>query len=230
MSEGNNKSIAIKSEVYDLMSYLSDEFTKDENRAMALAIIASGKVPKSAVSKHKGANDLVYSYVDHVWITKVLREAFGPYWGFEASEATVESDGTATARGKLTVKIPLKNGTYHTIEFVEYGACLTTSGMQIANRKLSAVSKALVRCAFRAFGIGQEFYKTKELIDWSNDDAWDNIKLQIRKRKKYITEEEVVNFCKKNNIPGSATVENYGKILDWIKATVKVRREEHGND
>jgi len=192
----------------------------DTARTNAIATLLTGKVPKYAVREHPGNGGKIFKYVDHVWVTQLLREAFGPFWGSEVLESTIEEDGTATARVKITIKIPKPDGSYHEIVFIELGACNTTSGMTMANRRLSAGSKGLVRCAFRAFGLGQEFYNTTDYKDWSNDDAWDAIVKQIKKNKKYITEEMVVEFCKQNNIKNTQISERFEEIWTFVGLSI----------
>lgn len=195
-----------------------------ENRVKALTTLYNGKVPPYAIRKHPGAQGKTFSYVDHVWVTQLLRDAFGPYWSFENVEATIEEDGSASARSKLVVTIPLPDGSTHTQTFVEMGACLTTAGMALANRKLSAVSKSLVRCAFRMFGVGQEFYNTIDMKEMTNDQAWEIIANYIAKNKNYITEAELVEFCKANNITGEHTAEHFEEIYGFVGLTIAQRK------
>lgn len=195
----------------------------DSNRAAALSTLMNGKVPEYAIRKHPGTGGKMFKYVDHVWVTQLLRDAFGPYWGSEVLNAVIESDGTATATVKLTIKIPTfvdRNNPIHEIVFTELGACNITTGMTIANRKLSAASKGLVRCAFRAFGLGQEFYNTVSFEDLTNEESWRQIQIHIKKNKKYITEDDVVKFCKENNISNTQISERFEDIWNFIGLTV----------
>ena len=206
----------------DLEAFFTLSTTED--RLKALTVLYSGKVPQYAIRKHPGAQGKTFSYVDHVWVTELLREAFGPFWSFKALEAVIEEDGTASARSELSVKFPMPNGSVFENSFIEMGACLTTTGMSLANRKLSAVSKSLVRCAFRMFGVGQEFYNTIDMESMTNEQAWDIIALYISKNGKYIKEEEVVEYCKANKITGDKTAAFFEEIYGFVGLTVAQRK------
>jgi hypothetical protein len=206
----------------DLEEFFNLSITED--RLKSLTILYSGKVPEYAVRKHPGAQGKTFSYVDHVWVTQLLRDSFGPFWSFKNLEATIEEDGTASAKSELSVKFPMPNGIVFENSFIEMGACLTTTGMSLANRKLSAVSKSLVRCAFRMFGVGQEFYNTIDMEGMTNEQAWTIISLYIAKNPKYIKEEEVVEYCKANKITGDRTAECFEEIYGFVGLTVAQRK------
>lgn len=198
----------------------------DRARAAAMATLLNGKVPESAISEHPGSGGKIFKYVDHVWVTQLLRDAFGPFWQSEVLNAIIESDGTATATVKLTVKVPMQNMGYHEIVFTELGACNITTGMTLANRKLSAASKGLVRCAFRAFGVGQEFYKTVDYKDLTNEESWLMIHKQIKKNKKYITEDQVIQFCKDNDIAKDKITERFDDIWAFVGLTISTAKSK----
>ena len=198
------------------------------DRANALQVILTGDVPKEVIRTHPGAGGKVFKYIDHVWITKQLRKAFGAMWSFEASDAVLEPDGSASARGKLTVKYPMPdNPEFFESTFIEYGACNTKTGMTDANKKLSAASKALVRCAFRAFGIGQDFYDTSDDI-LTNKRAWDLLENQILVNYKgYVTVDDLRNYCHEHNIGTKDLAENFELLWEWI-SDIFVERRKNG--
>ena len=99
-----------KQNTVDMSQFWNTELITAE-KAIALKAILLAEVPKEAIRSHLGNGGKTYKYVDHVWVTKMLRLTFGPLWSYEASEATIEEDGTATARGTLRVKIPMRDGT-----------------------------------------------------------------------------------------------------------------------
>lgn len=224
--ETSNSSAIVSQDIDKLASPLQGFFDNgiiDYKRASALTTILNGKIPKEAIRKHPGAGGKSFQYVDHVWVTRKLRQAFGALWSFEASEATIEEDGTATARGTLRVKFPNNEGGYIETVFSDYGACLTTKGMAIANRKLAAASKALVRCAFRAFGVGEEFYDSAD-DSLTNGRAWDMFKVQVANNKRYITMDDITGYCKNNGIEKTDLVEKFDDIWKFIYDTIHERK------
>jgi len=218
----NNSEKAIEITDNPLQGFL-DSGVISQKKAAAIITVLGGKVPKEVIRTHPGQGGKVFQYVDHVWVTKQLRTAFGPLWGFEASEATIEEDGTATARGTLRVKLPnmIESSPEPFIEMVfsDYGACLTTKGMSNANKKLAAASKALVRCAFRAFGIGEQFYDSAD-DSLTNLGAWEAFEHQVHNNKAYISMDDVIKYCKDNNIGKTDLVDHFGEIWAFIYKTI----------
>lgn len=207
--------------IKDLVEIMNDAGQVTKDRADALAVISSGKVPAYAIREHPGKAGEIFKYVDHVWITKTLRNAFGPAVNFNAMEATLESDGTATGKANISLEIQRKDGTIFRYSVTEFGACNTTRGMTLADRKLSAISKAFSRCAFRGFGIGQEFYKTTDMRSQTDDEAWEKIDIQIRTNKRFITQEEVIEFCKTNKIAKNEIAKRFDDIWQFVGDTIR---------
>lgn len=221
-----SKEIVPQAQNFDdsLQGFLNSDIISP-TRASALITILKGKIPKEAIRKHPGAGGKTFSYVDHVWVTKKLRQAFGATWSFEASEATIEEDGTASARGTLRVKFPdINNNGWIEMVFSDYGACQTTKGMTMANRKLAAASKALVRCAFRAFGIGEEFYDSSADDALTNKGAWDMFETQVLNNKKYISMEDLIGYCQNNGITKTDLVDRFDEIWGFIYDTIHTRK------
>lgn len=214
MSQNSSITPSENNNLVNLSDFFNTEYVSLE-RASALRTILLGELPKDAVRSHPGTGGKVFKYVDHVWVTKKLRQAFGALWGFEASEATIEEDGTATARGTLKVKFPTPDGNFIETVFSDYGACQTTKGMTMANRKLAAASKALVRCAFRAFGVGQDFYDSAD-DSLTPKIAWDMLMTQVKTHSNYVSKEDVVQYCKDNNIEKDALVERFEEVWSYI--------------
>jgi hypothetical protein len=196
-----------------LDTFLTSDITPE--RARAVVSVLTGKVPKEVIRSHMGAGKKMYKYIDHVWVTKQLRLAFGPHWSFEASEATIEEDGTASAKGTLVVRLPKSDGGTIEMRFTEYGACLTTTGMPMANRKLAAVSKALVRCAFRAFGMGEEFYDSAN-DELTSDGIWKGYMAYIRNNNKFVSQEDLIDYCKSHSIKAENLVETYEEVWGFL--------------
>lgn len=225
--ENPNKEISIVEEVSQedqIFSMFSGNMSAE--RARALSILLGGNVPSGAIRKHPGFGGKTFYYIDHIWITNALRTAFGAFWSFEASEATIEADGTATAKGTLKVKVPNPEGEPLEMVFTEYGACNIKDGMTLANKKLSAVSRALARCAMRAFGIGQEFYTSVDFSDWTNKEAWNSLELYVKKNKKYITLKDIQNFCHENKIEAKDIKDRYEDIWFFAYETVRNNKIE----
>lgn len=203
-----------------------DLFSKNAStasQAEALAIISSGKVPEKAISTHPGKGGQIFSYVDHAWITSLLRSAFGPYVNFIAHDAMIEEDGSATAKAEISVYIPQTNYTYRVIE---HGSCKNIPGMALADRKLSATSRAFARCAFRGFGIGQQFYKTRGVEEWTNEESWTRLMVYVAENLAYINQNDVVEFCKQNNIKNNEITAKFKDIWNFIGKTVSARRQQ----
>jgi len=205
-----------------------------KERAEAISTLLSSKVPKYAIRQHEGRGGEIFSYVDHVWVTRLMRNAFGPMWSFDTLEANIEEDGTASAISRVTVKIMVpglpagSKPEWFEMTCTEGGSCNINKGMTLADRKLSAISKSLVRCVFRMFGVGEEFYKTVDLKSKTSDECWQSIMSQVNKYKEYITEQDVIDFCKENGISSDKLNEHFSTVWSFISLTVKVRRAKKG--
>jgi hypothetical protein len=70
-------------------------------------------------------------------------------------------DGSAIAYGRLTLYIPLSDGSIFERHVTEVGAFEGADSMPQAMKVASAASRSLVRCAMRAFGLGPSFTSRK---------------------------------------------------------------------
>ena len=145
-----------------------------QDAVMALTALSSGDVPDSAVKQHPGKGGKVFTYIDHIWVTKQLRSAFNMLWSMKVSNPIIQADGSASVIVTLSVKIPMQDGTFMLTETREIGAWEDSSGkMPHAMRLAAAASRGLVRCSMRMFGIGEQFYMDQDDAKMSASEALD---------------------------------------------------------
>jgi hypothetical protein len=58
----------------------------------------------------------------------------------------------------------------------------------------------------------------------TNDQAWDIIANYIVKNKNYITQDNLIAFCKDNGITGDHTAEHFEEIWAFVGLTVAQRK------
>jgi len=140
----------------------------------AVRILQEGKVPPSAIKTHPGKGGQQFTYYSHVWGTKQLRNGLGLMWSFDVLDYQVWPDGSATARVKLSLHMPIEGNGFFTNSITEVGAFEGNPKMSHANKVAGAVSRGLCRCMMRRFGLGAEFYESEQAI--SPKAAWNSLK------------------------------------------------------
>jgi len=147
--------------------------------------IKDGIIPKSAVQAHPGKGGKLFEYIDHVWVTQQVRKFFDQLWGYREipGSGKINADGSATAYSELTLYVPMADGTFHVRTFVACGVHDGQVGAMTESAKIaSAHSRAFVRCVFRAFGLGDQFYQK---VDAAKDpaDVWSTLMEHLEKHK-----------------------------------------------
>lgn len=145
--------------------------------------LRDGKIPKEHIKKHPGKGGKMFSYVPHDIATKTMNDAMGPLWDWEILETYFYPDKSGGALGRLTLTFPFKDGTFYKRTITEFGGFEPRGdgGMSAAVVIASACSRALLRCMFRAFGYGAEFYSNEE-DDWTVEKAKSMLRQYHRER------------------------------------------------
>lgn len=135
-----------------------------ERQVDAIALVLQQQTPKEAIRWRQGKGGRKLAYVDHVYTTRLLNEAFGWRWSFEVDHEQVhEVNGKlfeATCRGKLTVWLPGVNEPIikmqmgcQPIEMLKDGI----TPVSIGDAMKGAGSDALKKCASQ-LGIALDLY------------------------------------------------------------------------
>jgi len=172
----------------------------------ALEILHQGVLPPSAIRTRDGAGGDTFAYLDHVYVTRLMNAAFGWLWSYDILHVMTNGDGSATALGKITLKIPVMpradgNGYIFEIRSItEVGAfeSYTKSRtnpksklvepvidpytgrpaftMSEADRQASAASRALVKGVARGWNLGLELIKNTAEIKLDPATAWRSLR------------------------------------------------------
>jgi len=165
----------VKSDVASQFGLSVDSTILSAEVLHSLETLAGGIVPEDAVKEHPGKGGKVFKYVSHIWVTQQLRNAFGQLWSMRVQTYQVFTDGSAVALVTLMLKIPTKDGFVEN-EITDIGAFDGGGGKMSAPMMIaSAVSRGLVKCAMRRFGIGEEFYDSSE-FELTPEEAWARLK------------------------------------------------------
>ena len=162
-----DSSIAVFGEVA-----LSPEWLK------AATALTDGKIPPENVRSHPGKGGKIFHYIDHVWVTQQLRTYFGPYWSMSSGQWEVFSDGSVSMPVTLKIFLPGQP----TYEITQVGSFDANTKMSMSNRVASAESRGLVRCVWRLFGLGDEFYKGSQ-EQMTPEEAWAILRNYVEKNK-----------------------------------------------
>lgn len=160
-------------------------------------VLTTGIVPKDKLKHRKGyPRDI--PYVDHVYATALMNEAFRWNWDFEVLDTQLYPDGSTVAITRLTVYMPIGvnrvtgEPIWKTRVVTEVGAFEmylrrdkngdpildpatgdVQATMGTSDRIASAASRGLVKCMERAFGIGAEL--KSEPHEMTSLDAWNSL-------------------------------------------------------
>lgn len=148
----------------------------DAKQIEAYNNLVAKKIPEDAIQTHPGKAGKTFTYVNHIWITEQLQNALGNMWSWEVLSWQVYPDSVAVL-GKLTLHMPLSNGTIFDRVVTEIGSFDGGGGkMTTSNMVASAASRSLCRCVMRMFGLGIEFYKKNKEDEPTADEAWTSLK------------------------------------------------------
>lgn len=175
--------------------------------AKALTALLTAKVPADVIKTHKGRGGKVLSYVPHNLATDTMNDALGMDWDWEILDYLLLPDKTAVARGRMTIRYEVNlydfKGTpvgkeWRTRVITEMGGGeVHGDNPVLCNQILSACSRALLRCMFRAFGYGGQFYKEQENAPTPSD-AWKTLKTYMNKQN--VTDAEILPALKEAGI------------------------------
>ena len=175
--------------------------------AKALTALLTAVVPDDVVKTHKGRGGKTLSYVPHNLATNTMNDALGMDWDWQILDYQLLPDKTAVARGQMTIRYEAKIfdfegntvGTeWRTRIITEMGGGeVHGENPVLCNQILSACSRALLRCMFRAFGYGGQFYEKQE-NEPTPSDAWKTLKTYMNKNK--VTDDEILPALKKAGI------------------------------
>lgn len=188
-------------------------------RMKALETLSTGEVPHQVIREHIGKGGKKFQYLDHVWVTRQLRVAFGQMWEFETSNPVIWEDGSASVMCKLTIKFFDRTGNLVVSSIQEVGAWEDSSGkMPHAMRIASAASRGLVRCAFRKFGIGENLYSS-DIPEITAQDCWKS--LLALAQKQGMSKDELVSILKAHEISSEDLVDRYIEAYQLVLSNAK---------
>jgi hypothetical protein len=198
-----SKEIIRTGDAINMMSAEGKVLTSEVLQAMET--LSTGEVPADAVKEHPGKGGKTFSYISHIYVTQQLRRAFGPLWSMKVQSYQLFTDG-AVALVTLILKIPTDNGFIEN-EITEVGA-FDGGGGKMASPMMvaSAVSRGLVKCVMRRFGLGEEFYGADE-FELTVEEAWARLKASgIREG---LTESQILDVIKGLGITRENIVDRY---------------------
>jgi hypothetical protein len=191
----------------------------------ALETLSTGTIPREAVKEHPGKGGKTFKYVSHIWVTQQLRRAFGQLWSMRVQSYQVFADG-AVALVTLVLKMP--TGSVHGMptflenEITEVGAFDGGGGKMGAPMMIaSAVSRGLVKCVMRRFGVGEEFYGADE-FEITAAEAWDRLSSAFLKEG--LTKEKILEVLKLIDINRDNIVERY--LEAWKAVYTEAHKKE----
>lgn len=160
----------------------------------AIEALRDRLVPPGVIQERPGTGTK-FSYVSHIWTTKMLQDALPFMWSFEALDWQIYKETlqlksktrdivSVAARCRLTIYIQVpeylrtRDGDPLFVEryITEVGAVEKNSAMPTAMSISSAVSRALVRCVMRSLGVGIELYNDEGEEVVSPTAAWNLLK------------------------------------------------------
>ena len=167
----------------------------------AATVLADGKIPKGNVKSHLGRGGKIFHYIDHVWVTQQLRAYFGPYWSTRSGQWQMFSDGSVAIPVTLRIALPGQEP----YEITQTGSFGANQKMMMSDRVASAESRGLVRCVWRLFGLGDEFYEV-DPEDMTPEEAWGALKNYVEKNKGDL--DEYINILKNMGVTRENLVDN----------------------
>ncbi len=149
----------------------------------------------------KGGKGRIFHYIDHVWVTQQLRAYFGPYWSTRSGRWQMFSDGSVAIPVTLRIALPGQEP----YEITQTGSFGGNQKMMMSDRVASAESRGLVRCVWRLFGLGDEFYEV-DPEDMTPEEAWGALKNYVEKNKGDL--DEYINILKNMGVTRENLVDN----------------------
>lgn len=194
----------------------------DPQVLQSMMVLQTGEIPAEAIKEHPGKGGRVFKYVSHIWATEQLRNALGQFWSMNVKDADILEDGSASAVVELVLHIPMKDGSFFTNTITEVGAFDGGGGkMTRANMIAAAVSRGLVRCMLRRFGVGQQFYEDED-EEMTPAKSWTIL-------KKYgmdhgLTEEEIIAVIKSTGLNKKALVDQFVFIYEAVGRAIQEKK------
>jgi hypothetical protein len=88
--------------------------------ALALDTLMRGQIPPEAIKTRPGYPDEV-KFISHVWAKRTMNAALGPLFDYEVLRYDVWDDGSVNTLNKMTVEVPLPDGTWRKRIITEVG-------------------------------------------------------------------------------------------------------------
>ena len=191
----------------------------------ALTVLKTAVIPRDQVKTHLGKGGKTFSYVPHNLATETMNDALGMDWDWEILDYQLLPDHTAVARGKMTIRYEAKIfnlegnaiGTEWRTRIVTEMGGSEVRGKEVpvfSNQILGACSRALLRCMFRAFNYGGQFYKEQE-ESLTVSQAW--VTLHRYATEKKVTDEEVVEGLKKAGIKKEDLIDRFQDAWEVVR-------------
>jgi hypothetical protein len=199
---------ADKAQIEILDTQISPESLK------AITALRTARIPKEDLRQHEGKSGKIFSYVPHPLATATMNDAFGMNWDWQILDYMVYPDKSAVARGQLILYYWDRDGNRQRRTITEVGGYqFVGDNPVLANVVLSACSRALLRCMFRAFGYGKELYK-EDSKGLTPAGAWDVLK-RFAKTKK-VKEGDLVKAIKEAGITDETFIDRYEEAYQLV--------------
>ena len=186
----------------------------DEGFVDRYEMIVRSKFNSSLIKWHVGKGNKVFHYIPHEIMTQVLNTFLGELWSWEVQNVEFvpwKEFMAPVVVGKLTIFIPMKDGTYFTKVITETGAFDGNASMSPSALAGSCASRTLMKCCFRMFNTGMHFYGNNDMITGS--EAWGKLKQYAKVALKISDEQEVASILKEHGLTGANLPKNFKACL-----------------
>lgn len=119
---------AIKGEIITIpesSTFLVDEIfltPMSPDKLRAINSLSTGTIPPEALKQHPGRGGKIFTYLSHVWATKILNAGLKWLWEYQVMSFEAFDDGSAVALCRLNIYIPIGEGKSICRTFQEVGA------------------------------------------------------------------------------------------------------------
>lgn len=207
----------------------------DSAEALAAIQTLSGPIPPEYLSRRDARGGTALDYVKHTIVTRLLQQAFGPYWSKSVSDAQfyrgqrvnkktgeVTEFTTASALVTLTLYIGQSDGSLFPVSTTAVGVFDNTFGLPEAAAIAAAASRGLCRAVAERLGFGWELYLKDDDIRLTAGSAWSALKAYAEEYG--IPEAALAEAVKTKGFTRDDLVPKFGEMGEFVEQYAK----EHG--